>query len=274
MQLREMQSLAARVSPATGFRHIGDLAWNFALAPDADTRLWRHHDRVVAWAWLEPPDSAMLQLDPARPELADDVVDWIESRLAGEVRLELARTETALNDAVARRGYTVIDGPFMVSLRRSLTDLPSVGVPAGFRCRAMVPDDADAWVDTHRAAFGGTGLSAARYRQLTTVWPYQPEFCAVVEAPDGQVAAYCQGWFDEINGIGEFEPVGTRPEFRRLGLARAACLEVLHAFATAGGQRAVVYSRGDAAYPVPKLVYESLGFTAFTRTDWFRRELS
>ncbi|SCF91497.1 hypothetical protein GA0115280_119883 [Streptomyces sp. Cmuel-A718b] len=41
---------------------------------------------------------------------------------------------------------------------------------------------------------------------------------------------------------------------------------MLHAFADAGGHRAIVHSRGDAACPVPKRLYESTGFTAYTRT--------
>ncbi|GAA2613348.1 hypothetical protein [Streptomyces tubercidicus] len=36
-----------------------------------------------------------------------------------------------------------------------------------------------------------------------------------------------------------------------------------------GGRRAVVYCRGDAGYPVPKRLYESLGFTAYTRTHTY-----
>jgi predicted GNAT family acetyltransferase len=83
------------------------------------------------------------------------------------------------------------------------------------------------------------------------------------------VALPAQGWYDEVNGTGEFEPVGTHPGHRRLGLARAVCTAVLHAFAAAGGRRAVVYSRGDAAYPIPRRLYESMGFTAYTRTHTY-----
>jgi ribosomal protein S18 acetylase RimI-like enzyme len=269
-----MQCLAERVSPATGYRHVGDLAWNWALAPEAQTRLWRHDGQIVAWAWLEPPDSAMLQIDPAFREIAEDVLDWIEASLGDEVRLELARSETELVAAAHRRGYRTLDGPFMLCLRRDLTDLPGIAIPPGYTLRAMRPEDATAWITAHASAFGRTSLTPRRYQEMMAVWPYRPEFAVLVEASDGAGAAYCQGWFDEVNGIGEFEPVGTAGRFRRLGLARAACLAVLHAFAAVGGVRAVVYSRGDDAYPVPRQVYGSLGFTEFTRTDWFHRKLS
>ena len=37
---------------------------------------------------------------------------------------------------------------------------------------------------------------------------------------------------------------------------------------------AVVYARGDAAYPTPKLLYESLGFRTHARTIIFRRNVT
>ncbi|WP_102925070.1 hypothetical protein [Streptomyces noursei] len=49
-------------------------------------------------------------------------------------------------------------------------------------------------------------------------------------------------------------------------MAQAVCTAALHAFAQAGGHRAIVYARGDAAYPVPKRLYESMGFSIYTRT--------
>ncbi|MFE7778720.1 GNAT family N-acetyltransferase [Streptomyces sp. NPDC057445] len=104
---------------------------------------------------------------------------------------------------------------------------------------------------------------------MRSTWPYRPELDLIVVSPAGDAVAYCQGWYDEANGIGEFEPVGTHPEHRRLGLARAVCTAVLHAFADAGGHRATLCCRGDAAYPVPKQLYESMGFTAFTRTHTY-----
>ncbi len=104
---------------------------------------------------------------------------------------------------------------------------------------------------------------------MRDTWPYRPELDLVVTSPAGDVVAYCQGWYDEANATGTFEPVGTHPDHRCLGLARAVCTAVLHAFTRAGGHRAIVYSRGDAAYPDPKRLYESMGFTTYTRPHTF-----
>jgi ribosomal protein S18 acetylase RimI-like enzyme len=271
MDLHDMQSLAARVSPASGYHHVGDLAWNWIFERDRPRKVWRDADLVVGWAWLDGPDSAMIQVDPGRPDIADAVLAWALGQ--GVARVEAASTESTLVAAVRRAGFTAVDGgPFMLVLRRSLAALPPLpALPDGFIVRPVDPSEGEGWVACHTAAFGGSRMSGDSWRELMALPPYRPELAQLIEAPDGTVAAYCQGWYDEANRIGEFEPVGTHPSYQRRGLGRAVCLSVLHAFAAAGGERAVVYSRGDAAYPVPRLVYGSLGFGEFSRTDWYAR---
>jgi ribosomal protein S18 acetylase RimI-like enzyme len=270
-----MQSLAERVFPLTGYRSIGDLAWNYALSYDrqADhcTALWRAGGDVLAWGWVERPSELMLQIDPAHAGLADEVLDWAEQLASVPLQVGVAGTETAVADALIRRGYLRQDGPFFCCLGMRLADtLASPRLPAGYRIREVSGDkDAAGWVAVHRSAFPGSRFDAARRSQLMRVHPYRPDLDLVVEAPDGSLAAYCLGWYDQRNRVGEFEPVGTHPEHRRLGLAAAVNTAVLHRFTAAGGQRAVVYARGDAAYPVPRRLYESLGFREHTRTSTF-----
>jgi ribosomal protein S18 acetylase RimI-like enzyme len=271
--LRAMHDLASRTFPVTGYRHAGDLTWNWCLALDRDeecpTAVWTVGERTLAWGWLELPDSLMLQIDPDHPELAGDVLAWAEHTAGGPLNVEVAATETHLVGALEGRGYTAAGcGPFMACLGRPLTALPEVPrLPDGYTIRPQ-RDAADVAgrAAAHRAAFGSTRVTTERHTRMRRAWPYRPECDLVVASPAGEVVAYCQGWFDETNGVGAFEPVGTRPDHRRLGLARAVCIAVLHAFARAGGHRAIVYARGDAAYPEPKRLYESMGFMAYTRT--------
>jgi ribosomal protein S18 acetylase RimI-like enzyme len=49
-----------------------------------------------------------------------------------------------------------------------------------------------------------------------------------VEAPGGTTAASTIMWLDEANKTAEFEPVGTHPDYRRQGLARALMLHGMH----------------------------------------------
>lgn len=276
MALRAMQDLATRVFPETGYRHIGDLAWNWCLALDrADkhpTAIWTDKEQTLAWGWLELPDTLMLQVDPSHPQLTDEVLDWAEQAAPGALSVEVAETELHLAATLERRGYKrTLDGPFMAAMRRSLTHLPDTpSLPDGYLIRAQQDHiDVAGRAAAHRAAFGSTRITTERHARMRSMWPYRSELDLIVISPAGDAVAYCQGWYDETNGIGEFEPVGTHPEHRRLGLARAVCTAVLHAFAAAGGQRATVYCRGDTAYPIPKQLYESMGFTPYTRTHTY-----
>jgi GNAT superfamily N-acetyltransferase len=275
--LAGMQGLAQRVFPDTGYRSIGALAWNYALYYDrpktCPTALWRDGGEVVAWAWVERPDELMLQVDPRYPALADEALAWAESMVDGPLSVIVSETETLLLDALLRRGYAEHDAPFFVSIDRALTDLPVRALPDGYTIRPA-GTDAAARAAAQRAAFGDSEFTTERQAHLWTIWPYRPEMDLVVEAPDGTLAAYCLGWYDAVNRVGELEPVGTHPDHRRRGLSAAACTAVMEAFRAAGGVRAIVHPRGDAGYPIPKIVYESIGFGTYARTRTYRRSPS
>ncbi len=63
-------------------------------------------------------------------------------------------------------------------------------------------------------------FTSAVYQQLCSAPLYDPALDLVVEAADGTYAATI-GWSDPVNGIGLFEPAGTRSAFRRQGRARS-----------------------------------------------------
>src|SRR5206468_9815978 len=83
--LRAMQRLvqdAWALVGAKNERHVGDVAWADSQLPDREhtfrRRLWWDGDRVAAWGWLFLPATLGWQLDPRRPELLHDVLDWFE----------------------------------------------------------------------------------------------------------------------------------------------------------------------------------------------------
>jgi len=280
--LAALQSFAARLFAATGYHSPGDLAWNESLSYDRPaenpTAVWQDAGEIRAFGWVEQPSGLMMLVDPRCPELAAEVLSWAEMVADEPLEIPAADTETTVTRELSERGYRVADGPFFSCLSRPLTDSnfpadlrsPS-HARAGFQMREVTDLDAQGWVDAHVLAFPGSRFDLARRRYLTKVPLYDRRFDLAVFMPDGRLAAYCLGWYDEQNKTGEFEPVGTHPEYRRRGLAAAVCAAVLARFRAVGGERAVVNARGDAAYPAPKALYESLGFREHTRTrTWYR----
>jgi ribosomal protein S18 acetylase RimI-like enzyme len=262
-----MQSLAQRIWSPASHCHVGDLAWqhNQHLDRTWPTRLWWDGDEVVAWGRLDGPGELTLLVDPVYP--ADEVLAWFAGVATGPRSVEVLDRETHVIEALTRAGYVRDDGPYHASYRsRLLADLPDPVLPKGFT--AHPSEDVERRVAVHRAAWHPSRVSVASYRHVMAAWPYRRDLDWVVEAPDGRYVANCLVWLDERNGVGELEPVGTDPRFRRLGLASAVCLAAMHALRDAGAQQAIVYP--VANHPGGALhLYERLGFTQYARTIRF-----
>jgi GNAT superfamily N-acetyltransferase len=146
-------------------------------------------------------------------------------------------------------------------------------LPAGFSVRSVRGEaDLPGRVAVHRAVWAPSRVTEASYRAVMAAWPYRADLDWVVVAPDGTMAASCLIWLDEQNGVGELEPVGTDPGYRRQGLGRAVCLAALHALRRAGATQAVVYPVvGHPRSPAAGTLYDSLGFTPYGRTLTYTR---
>ncbi|GAA2077993.1 hypothetical protein GCM10009780_13590 [Actinomadura alba] len=283
--LRVMQSLSRRLwSPASRW-HIGELAWSrfqhIGREPEWRTALWECDGEPVAWAWATSPGDLELQLDPAHPDLAVEILRWFDEVATGETRtVTVLDAETALIDVLRRHGYVeATEGPFFIHLRRDLAGLEPA-TPGGYTLRHVSGTaDADARARVHRAAFSLPGLppskvSAESYRAVMRAWPYRTELDWLVEAADGTPVAFCLVWLDERNRAAVLEPVGTDPAHRRRGLAGAAILASLHAARELGAETARVRARGDDAHPAARATYQAVGFRRCARDVSFVRAVA
>jgi GNAT superfamily N-acetyltransferase len=296
--LRAVQLLIQRQWRFTAFKHIGPLSWercaHYGPAAHWPTMLWREGEEVLAYGWINErdPDTLAFEFDRARPDLREAVFDWFE-RTATSNRLAIPVRDNRpdLIAALTARGYVAAgdDEPFGLIHRHDLRALAPVRLPLGYRAFSMAEDfDLDKRVRAHRAAWDrisgreGEMLDPARVAQrqaqsradfaaLIETWPYRSDLDWVVEAPDGRWVASCILWYDEINGVGVFEPVGVDADERRRGFGAAVCLAALHQLRALGDREAQVGARGDAAYPVPRQVYQSIGFKPFARDLIFQR---
>jgi predicted N-acetyltransferase YhbS len=94
-----------------------------------------------------------------------------------------------------------------------------------------------------------------------------PNFCKeltiVAVAPDGQYVSYCGMWFVPANQLAYLEPLATDPDYRGMGLGKAAVLESLRRVAVLGAKVAWVGSGQE--------FYKEIGFeTMFTRYPWVK----
>jgi hypothetical protein len=271
----------------------GDLEWWIAgAAPGTDfsrrVRLWTDGDEVVAYGWLSPPRS----LDwhqraglPAgvRASLVDATLAWASAAVSA---IALADGQTPpdaleawtmdaddeLNGLLAARGWAPAGEAQYTHWYRRLDDPiePVPALPDGYRLRHVrLTDDRRARVEVHRAAFAPSRMTVEKYAILEAMPRYAPQHDLVVEAPDGTLAAFTMVWWNPDAGVGEFEPVGTHPDHRRLGLARAVNLAGLHLLRSLGAQDALVFSA--TTNQASEALYASVGFEPITHDrPWTR----
>jgi L-amino acid N-acyltransferase YncA len=67
-------------------------------------------------------------------------------------------------------------------------------------------------------------------------------------------------WLDEANQTAEFEPVGTHPAFRRLGLGSAMLRHGMHLARDAGATHMTVACLGAPGHPQARGLYYGVGF--------------
>ena len=72
-------------------------------------------------------------------------------------------------------------------------------------------------------------------------------------------------WLDEANKTAEFEPVGTHPGYRRLGLGTAMLLHGMHLARAAGATHMTVACRGAPGHPEARRLFCSVGFRELSR---------
>ncbi|MBN1212331.1 MAG: GNAT family N-acetyltransferase, partial [candidate division Zixibacteria bacterium] len=107
------------------------------------------------------------------------------------------------------------------------------------------------------------------YHNIQRAPLYRRELEIVAEAPDGELAAFCTVWFDEVTLTGAFEPVGTDPNHQRRGLATAVMNEGLRRLKKLGAELAFVGSWNEATHKL----YSSVGFTEYDLSEAWEKEI-
>jgi len=72
-------------------------------------------------------------------------------------------------------------------------------------------------------------------------------------------------WLDEANKTAEFEPVGTHPGYRRLGLGTAMLLHGMHLARAAGATHMTVACLGAPGHREARGLFYSVGFRELSR---------
>jgi mycothiol synthase len=170
--------------------------------------------------------------------------------------------DAGLISLLQSHGYS--RGDAWLYMQRSLAvPIAPIPAPQGFTVRS-VSGRRKAEV---RATVLGLGFEAPPfvewYCTLMRAPGYDSDLDLVAVAPDGQFGAFALCLVDQASKVGQLEPVGTAPTFRRLGLARALLFEGLRRMQAREAERAIVIV--EAAETAACKLYESVGFESAWR---------
>jgi len=271
----DLLSEGAKADNGTHYVHRGDLQWwlFYTDTPKEiwqdNIRLWKDGDHLMGWALISP-ESNTFDVYVA-PSLRDDprlyeIFDWVLEHMPES---DMGKTYLVGEDDVTRIQWLEQNGfqpkeKHYIYFKRSLSEpLPDSTLPNRFHIRASCGTEGDARlraVASH-AAFGSS-------KPFDEYWPrtwkfvqspvYVPEHELFVMSPDGEVAAYCIVWTDELTKVGHFEPVGTHPNFQRRGFGKSLLFEAMRRLKSEGMTEADVCTNHNNEAAIR--LYESVGF--------------
>ncbi len=287
-KMRDMLIQTYALSGPPDYCSVGELDWwrwgpGGATGKTALVELWwDEHNTLAGMAWRDATWGSDVTLDllihPAYPGVIEAMLTWAEKhqRLAkGEASLQLstwAFTSDQKRTTLLRlHGYAPGQKAYMFMGRDLAGELSAPPLPSGYAIRHMQGEaDFPERVEVHRDAFAPSRLTVDIYRKLAAEAPtYHPELDLVVVAPNDTFAAYCLVWFDAVNKIGVFEPVGCHSAHRRKGLTKAVMVEGLRRLQTLGATRAFVNTlRGE---PAANTLYKSVGFARIDDNEQWKK---
>ncbi len=240
-----------------------------------DIRVWESDGQIVGVVCHEEGlGEAYPQVHPDQRGLEDEMMAWAEENIAAEHKDGRRRLivraydyDTFRHAMLQKRGYQQTEH-LEHRFRRSLeSPLPEPQVPDGYVVRSLREnDDLSERCLALGLAFRDEPVDLDVYRSLQSAPGYRLDLDIVIEAPDGSFAAVAIAWYDDVNRIGMFEPVGTVPQHQKKGLGQALMYEGFKRLKELGATTAYV---GAGTQPEASALYRSVGFDEdFTDHAW------
>jgi ribosomal protein S18 acetylase RimI-like enzyme len=259
----------------------------FGLDLEEVVFLWETDDgRIAAVLNPENPGQIYLQIHPDfhSDELENEMMEQAEHRLHttaldGNQKLQIwtSKDDKARLDLLTQRGYTKTKAADWHRKRPMSIPIENTPVADGYTIRGLGGDEEIparsyvSWQAFHPDEPESKYQGPEWYPNLQKAPLYRRDLDLVAVASDGEFAAFCTVWFDDVTLIGDFEPVGTAPNHQRRGLATAVINEGLRRLAALGGVEAHIGSWNEATHRL----YGGLGFESYDVAEaWVKQVAS
>lgn len=252
---------------------------------EADVHVWEEvgqgAPKLVGVVNPEDGGDFFLQVHPHYRRIEDEMLAWVDQHHRAKrpqdaerwVLNTFAYEYDVQRAALLRRWGYEDRGPCEYARTRSLdAPIPELRLPNGYSVRSMQNATDEDWA--RRAAVANASFNSSRHtaetvQVLQRAPSYHLDLDLATVAPDGTFASFCIVWFGAENRRGWYEPVGTHPEHRRLGLASAVINEGLRRIKALGAMTAGVGSGYGS--PANRL-YEATGFVDYEVGHHWQKE--
>ena len=235
--------------------------------------LWQMDGQIVAMLNPDTPGEAFFQIHPAYREQisVSEMLDVAEQKLANtkehgkkELLAWVNAADKAMKVILTECGYAPSRfKPEYMRLRSFTKPIPESVPQSGYTVRAL-GDTSElparswlSWKVFHPDEPDEKYQGWEWYQNVQRVPLYRRDLDIVAVAPDGELAAFCTVWFDDVTRTAVFEPVGTHPDHQKRGLGKAVMSEGLRRAEKLGATLASVSSYTTGAHAL----YDSMGFT-------------
>jgi ribosomal protein S18 acetylase RimI-like enzyme len=245
------------------------------VSQTGDIRIWEKIDdatfskRIVALANPEAPTDYFIQINPAYSFLEREIIQWIEKHCLEnknkhkkeKLNIHTIEGNSARELLLTNLGYQRGERYGYLRLRSPHPPAHKFDCPEGYKIRSVKGTSEYAQLAAvTRLVFGhGEWFNAEIIKEIASCSFYKQNLDLVAIAPNGSIASFCTFRMDPLSKITSLEPMGTHPDYRGRGLAKALIYEGLN---RAMKYKPVLFYIGGAAdNPAANRLYDSVGFT-------------
>jgi ribosomal protein S18 acetylase RimI-like enzyme len=229
--------------------------WTFAsryLEPPqyftSRTQLWKNDLGELVGFLIRGSCLIHLQIDYQHRYLESEMLGWAERNWAGDK----AQIDTMVYDwdlerqnLLKERGYKKLGAIEDVRIYDLARLYPPPNLLPGFQITSLAEyGDPQARIDLENSIWG-VSLDDAWFRGKSSAPSYSPHWDLIAVSSDGKLAAQSLVWIYPMNQTAEIDPLGTHPDYRKQGLARALVLESFKRMQASGMRFAYIASESQ-----------------------------
>ncbi len=236
--------------------------------------------RIIAVTIRKPSGTCWIQIHPDYRESEKEIIETLEVQVReamkdqdGETKIQflVAEADGVRQKRLAELGYENLGVEEHNRSRPVDLPVPDSILPEGFSIRHVdINKEYEKYRDLQGAVFKHMGnMKREQAKLYSEASFYNADLDLVAVDPNGRLASFVTVRIDPVSKMAELEPVGTHPDYRGMGLAKATILEGLRRVAKYNPTCMVIL--GAASTEGATKLYDSLGFSKEDVHLWQKR---